>query len=181
MTPLTLYAKNHSGQQSWCDEVQEARLLLETQKEGYFNNDHLLGQVECTINIFERVHPQAKGLFLFDNAPSHRKLAEDALNVNRINVHPGGKQPVMRNTKWNGQVQPLIFDDGTPKGMKAILEERGVETKGMKGAEMSERLKSNADFQAPKTLHKSIMQQLFATLCLCMGPYSSLGYHFIIR
>ena len=50
------------------DEVQEARLSLETQKEGYFNNDHLLEQVEYTINIFEWVHPQAKGLFLFDNA-----------------------------------------------------------------------------------------------------------------
>ena len=76
MTALTLYAKYHSGQQSRCDEVQEARLLLETQKEGYFNNDHLLEQVECTINIFERVHPQAKGLFLFDNAPSLRIILE---------------------------------------------------------------------------------------------------------
>ena len=58
------------------DEVQEARLLLETQKEGYFNYDYLLEQVECTINIIERVHPQAKGLFLFDNAPSHRIILE---------------------------------------------------------------------------------------------------------
>ena len=91
------------------DEVQETRLLLETQKEGYFNNDHLLEQVECTINIFEQVHPQAKWLFLFDNAPSHRKLAEDALNVDRMNVHPGDKQPIMRNTKWNGQDQQLTL------------------------------------------------------------------------
>lgn len=132
------------------DKDGEARLLLETQKDGYFNNEHLLEQVEETINIFERVHPQARGLFLFDNAPSHKKLADDALNVDRMNVHPGGMQPAMRNTTWNGEIQTLVFDDGTPKGMKRTLEERGVETKGMRAAEMREMLKQYEDFQGAK-------------------------------
>ena len=34
---------------------------------------------------------------MFDNAPSH-KYPDDGLNANAMNVHPGGKQPVMRNT-----------------------------------------------------------------------------------
>ena len=35
------------------DASEEARVFLETQKEGYFNNDHLLKQVDHTIDIFE--------------------------------------------------------------------------------------------------------------------------------
>ena len=140
------------------DEVEEARLQLETQKEGYFNNEHLLEQVERTIDIFERVHPDARGLFLFDNAPSHKKLADDALNVERMNVHPGGMQPAMRDTIWDGQVQRLVYADGTPKGMKVILQERGVDTKGMRAAELREKLKTYTDFQTAKTLLEDLVE-----------------------
>ena len=104
------------------DETDQARVYLETQKEGYFNNDHLLQQVKHTIDIFERVHPNAQGLFLFDNAPSHKKIADDALNVDKMNVHPGGMQPKMRSTTWEGRTQTMAYRDGTPKGMKAVLE-----------------------------------------------------------
>ena len=63
------------------DEQGQARLLLETNRDGYFTNDHLMAQVARTIDIFERVHPSATGLFLFDNAPSHHKIHDNALNA----------------------------------------------------------------------------------------------------
>jgi len=78
------------------DGQDQARLLLEIHQEGYFTNDHLLAQVEQTITIFERIHPEATAIFLFDNAPSHRKQPNDALNADKMNVGPGGKQPKMR-------------------------------------------------------------------------------------
>ena len=53
-----------------CDGEESARVMLETSKDGYFMNDHLLKQVEKTINIFQRVYPEHRGLFFFDNAPS---------------------------------------------------------------------------------------------------------------
>ena len=140
------------------DETGEARLQLEIHKNGYFNNEHLLEQVEKTIDIFERVHPQARGLFLFDNAPSHKKQADDALNADRMNVHPGGMQPPMRDTQWDGKVQRLVFDDGTPKGMKEILKERGVNTRGMRAAEMRATLKTHTDFQGAKTLLEDLVE-----------------------
>ena len=56
-----------------CDGEESARLLLETNKDGYFNNEFLIKQVEKTIDIFERIHPGCRGIFLFDNAPSHRR------------------------------------------------------------------------------------------------------------
>ena len=83
-----------------CDEEGEAQLLLETHREGYFTNNLLIQQVEKTKNIFERVHPDAAGIFLFDNAPSHRKVADDALNADRMNVGLGEKQLIMRDTMW---------------------------------------------------------------------------------
>ena len=58
-----------------------------------------------------------------------------------MNVRPGGKQPIMKDTVFNGEVQKMVTDAGLPKGMKLILQERGVETKGMNAAKMRETLK----------------------------------------
>ena len=105
-----------------------------------------------TIDIFEDIHPSCRGIFMFDNAPSHKKVAEDSLNVDKMNVYPGGKQPAMRDTTWQGRVQQMVYLDGRPKGMKAILEERGVNTRKMKADDMRKKLSQYPDFQNKKTL-----------------------------
>jgi len=51
-----------------------------------------------------------------------------------MNVNPGGKQPCMRDTIFNGQIQHMVFPNnyhdpslcGLPKGMRIILQERGL-------------------------------------------------------
>ena len=53
-----------------------------------------------------------------------------------MNVGPGGKQLRMRDTTWGGAVQKLVDEDGTPKGMRAVLQERGVDITGMKAKDM---------------------------------------------
>ena len=53
-----------------------------------------------------------------------------------MNVKPGGSQTVMRDTVWAGKVQRLVFDDGVPKGMKQVLEERGINTGTLKADDM---------------------------------------------
>ena len=70
----------------------KAQATLEHQKDGYFTNDQFVNQVDKATGIFEAKYPGAQGLFLFDNAPSHRKVASDALNVHSMKVWPGGKQ-----------------------------------------------------------------------------------------
>ena len=101
-------------------EEEEARLYLEHQTEGYFTNDMFLDQVGKAVDIFESKYPDAVGMFVFDNAPSHRKKPDDCLNPEKMNVSDGGKQPVMRDTVWDGQVQKMTLEDGTQKGMKRV-------------------------------------------------------------
>lgn len=40
-----------------------------------------------------------------DNAPSHRKCGDNVLTVNRMNVGSGGKQPVMMDSMWDGEIR----------------------------------------------------------------------------
>lgn len=82
----------------------------------------------------------AQGIFIFDNAPSHMKKPEDALNAERMNVKDGGKQPFMQDTIWNGAIQRMVTDDGVQKEMKTVLKERGVDTVGMNADRMREQL-----------------------------------------
>lgn len=46
----------------------------------------------------------------------------------------------------------MVYADGTPKGMKAILEARGVNTRKMKANDMRKKLSQYPDFQNQKTL-----------------------------
>ena len=69
-----------------------------------------------------------------------------------MNVGSGGKQPKMHDTRWVGGVQKLVDELGIPKGMKIVLEERGVDTKGMHAKEMRLKLKTFADFRNQKTI-----------------------------
>jgi hypothetical protein len=51
-------------------------------RDGWFTADHLLAQVNHAIDIFDGLTGgYAQGLFLFDNAPSHQKWADDALSA----------------------------------------------------------------------------------------------------
>ena len=88
-----------------------------------------LWQVDTAVCIFECRFPGVTGIFLFDNAPSHRKFPPDGLNPINMNVYPGGKQAIMRDMVWDGRTQTMVLRDGTAKGMKLVLQKRGVEVK----------------------------------------------------
>ncbi len=79
-------------------------------------------------------------MFIFDNAPTHKKKADDALNVDRMNVRDGGKQPFMHDTVYNGTVQQMTTAEGLQKGLKTVLQERGVDTEGMNSCHLRDKL-----------------------------------------
>jgi hypothetical protein len=119
-----------------------ARIVFKAGKnrDGYFNCDDLIEQVDKAIDIFEeRTNGFATGLFFFNNAPSHQKRADDALSARKMPKNPspdwvhrkGGAR--MRNASLpNGQLQNLYFDHDHPtmpgwfKGMEVIIRERGL-------------------------------------------------------
>ena len=66
---------------------EQGHLLIEPHSDGYITNDRLQEQVAKKMDIFERVYPHATGIFVFDNAPSHCKIADDTLNAaDKMNV-----------------------------------------------------------------------------------------------
>ena len=80
---------------------EKARKLVETQQDGYFSSEQFLEQVDTAIDIFEAKFPNSQGLFLFDNASIHKKYPDDALKVHCMNICPGGKQPIMKDSfQW---------------------------------------------------------------------------------
>jgi hypothetical protein len=67
--------------------TREARIIFKAGKnrDGWFDADDLLQQVDKAIDIFEGLTKgSAQGLFLFDNAPSHQKRAPDAISARNM-------------------------------------------------------------------------------------------------
>jgi hypothetical protein len=106
-------------------------------RDGWWKNQDIVNQVvERAIPIFERIHSGKTALFMFDNSSNHNAYADDALVISRMNMKDGGKQPLLRNGKMpDGSPHIMIFTDidGTikPKGIKRILQERGLWISGL--------------------------------------------------
>ena len=91
-------------------------------------------QVGKAVKIADMKYPPSQGfhhVWCFHHICGHTAFAEDALITSKMNKGPGGKQPKMRETVWNGQQQTMTLPDGRSKGAALVLEERGYNTKGM--------------------------------------------------
>ncbi|KAH8928086.1 hypothetical protein BT69DRAFT_1185174, partial [Atractiella rhizophila] len=123
----------------WLEEAGE-QLEYGKNHEGYWNAEKLAEQwypsdtqVEKKfIPFFERLHPGDQALVMFDNSTGHAALAKDALNTKHMNVGPGGAQAKLRNGWWvdvmgERHTQQMVYEDGTPKGMKFHCELNFIE------------------------------------------------------
>ena len=113
----------------------------------WWDGEQLLKQTKEAIEIFNYLFPNCIGLWIFDCSSAHEAFAKDALNINKMNVKPGGKNvPSMHNTviPWTnpdpppgvpdsrGSIQsmnyPIDYHNetlrGKPKGILAVLRER---------------------------------------------------------
>ena len=108
------------------------------------------------MDIAEIKYPKEDGwrhVWVFDHSSCHAAMADDTLDVNKMN----GKQRVMRDTVWQGQVQKMNFSLGVPKGMRTVLNERGVNTTGMVADKMRETLAAMDDFKNEKSLIEHLL------------------------
>ena len=80
---------------------------------------NLLSKQKIQLNIIRitTVHV----FWFFDHGSGHTAFVDDALNVNKMNMHPGGAHPRIRDTYYSGKLQRMVFPDGTPQGMKQLL------------------------------------------------------------
>ena len=134
---------------------KKARELIEigSAADGYWTNYKFLSQVEKAVTIAELKYPSSSHslVFIFDQSSNHRAFAEDALNAKRMNVGPGGSQPFMHDTIWNGKRQTMVDNHGVQKGLKMVLQERGIDTSQMVKADMINCLSNMHDFKFEKS------------------------------
>ncbi|PLW44829.1 hypothetical protein PCASD_07130 [Puccinia coronata f. sp. avenae] len=112
----------------------------------WWDMEQLCNQVsKKAIPIFEHLHPNSQAVFIFDCSSAHGAFAKTALRAQNMNLKPGGKQSHLRNSiipfddpciplHLRGLPQTFSYDTshpdpklaGQPKGIQAILEERGL-------------------------------------------------------
>ena len=135
---------------------KDARCDLEygENKHGYWTSEKFMTQLEHCVKLTEIKYPREDGykvVWVFDHSSCHGAYAEDALNASKMNAKPGGKQPLMRDTIWDGKSQWMVFSIGVAKGLIQVLKERGKYRAGMKLEEMRQEIASHSDFRTEKT------------------------------
>ena len=160
------------------DAEAVAAETLEYGKGVWWNSAKMLAQLRKVIALRNRLFPWARCIWRFDHSSNHKAKSEDALNVHRMSIGPGGKQPLMRSTRvlddcrLKGQLQSLVFEAphpraGQAKGLKQVLDERwGPEVAAaFKGKtrkkQLQLRLLRDQDFNLATTL----IHDLLAELC----------------
>lgn len=107
-------------------------------RDGYWTGADVVQQARDAVKEFERLHPGCVAVFSFDQSQNHCSYADDALLVSRLNLSDGGSnQSIMRDTTWgtaNTVQQMWFWDNGIKKskGIRRILEERGLWRDGLK-------------------------------------------------
>jgi hypothetical protein len=117
--------------------------------DGWWNAEKMVQQTRKAIEVFNKAFPNDIGVFAFDNSSGHACKAPDTLVASRMNLGPVGKQPVMHPTRLSdGTLQSMVYQQndheweyphhpikeetiGKPKGMKRVLEERGLWRNGL--------------------------------------------------
>ena len=80
-------------------EHLDVRLEVGKNKEGYWGSEPFQKQVQLFLLAFEEMYPSEKyvAVLVLDHSSGHRAKADDARNVQNMNVNPGGKQHHIRD------------------------------------------------------------------------------------
>ena len=167
------FIDEHNGFLSLTDEQYErakqanprakkyARRFLEygENKEGYWTRDKFIDQMKSAVEMAELKYPKVESwrhVWVFDHSSCHAAMA-DALDANKMNVNPGGKQRKMRDTVWRGVVQSMNDRHGVAKGMRQVLRERHVDVSRMTADQMRATIAAMDDFKNEKSLIQHLL------------------------
>jgi hypothetical protein len=169
----------------------EGKMAAESLEYGngrWWNSKKMLKHLREVIEIRKKRLPWARVIWRFDHSSNHTAKAMDALNVYKMNIGFGGKQPVVRNTKvldpsslLYDKVQSMVLERGDkdnhgkpikdeligkPKGLKRVLEERWglgycAQFQGRtRKKQLQQRLAEDLDFQLQTTLIHDLIKEL---------------------
>lgn len=89
-------------------------------RDGYFSSDKILKHATCAMDIFEKYYPGDEHVFVFDNATSHVKRADDTLSACHMLKKPSAKWGVeVLMTDIKGKT--IFGTDGKPWKMKISM------------------------------------------------------------
>ena len=131
-----------------------ARRLLEygAEKEGYWTGERFMEQIRNAANIADIKYGFSHTIvWLLDQSSCHCKFDELSLQASKILVKDGGSRRV-RDTVWAGRPQSMVNPDGSAKGLRSILLERGIKTERMKADDMRVVLSNHEDFATEDTI-----------------------------
>jgi hypothetical protein len=95
------------------DGKEATRILFRAGKnrDGYFSNQQILEHTEAAMNLLQKHYPDEQHVFVFDNASTHQKRADDALSARTMPKKPSNSF---------GMPTPVLDDKGQP-----IFDEKG--------------------------------------------------------
>ncbi|KAF8158145.1 hypothetical protein B0H34DRAFT_674612 [Crassisporium funariophilum] len=110
----------------WCrspDGSESARVLFKAgaERQGYFTNEDVRAQTQKAMDILDKHHPNDKHVFVFDNATTHLKRADDTLSARKMPKNPSKPENnfgVERN-KIGEDGKPIYGPDRRPLKEKA--------------------------------------------------------------
>ena len=146
-----------------------ARFTMEygKNKQEYFESTKFLQQVEGALQIASFLWPDHDHIWVFDHSGVHKRKADDALNVSNMNLNDGGKQQHFRSTVWTGEIQYLVHQTGPSKGeakgLRTMLQERGLQKNTMLRADAVITLGNCVDFKNKQTDLEKLVSK-FTTL-----------------
>jgi hypothetical protein len=139
------------GTMRYNGQVSRTLFYAGTNRDGYWTYEHLVNQLEeQAIPIFRSLHPDCKGLFIFDQSSNHTAYSADALVASRMTLNDKRyrlyksekpkyhfKDTTFIDNNKDGKHQTFFYygskrmANGLPKymwfkGVKKILEERGL-------------------------------------------------------
>ena len=116
--------------------------------------------MKSAVEMAELKYPKVEGwrhVWVFDHSSCHAAMADDALDANKMNVNPGGKQRKMRDTVWRGVAQSMNDRHGVAKGMRQVLRERHVDVSRMTADQMRATIAAMDDFKNEKSLIQHLL------------------------
>lgn len=136
--------------------------------DGFWTNADLVKQTKAkAIPIFKALHPENDALFVFDNSANHHAFAPDALVASRLNVKDGGVnlKSIMRDGWFINDQEERVSHSfknakGEQKGLKTILEERGLWHPSTKKKDAVALLQRQPDFLEQKEWLSEIVTAL---------------------